>query len=236
MGQQSAITAGIAIDGSGMPFVASGRYGEDRRFDWPSMALSVGLVVALLYAFVALDIVHVHKKHRSLSVVDLAIEPPPPPPPPAPQPDPAVVKVQPAIVTPPPIVPVSAPAPPPVASTPTPPPPQAVIVAPAAPAAPQPAAGPADAGDLSSKMISASPPRYPLESRRKREQGIVVLMVLLGEDGRVSEISVAQSSGVDLLDKAALSAVKGWRWSPTMRDGHGVMVRGLVKIPFVLKA
>jgi protein TonB len=44
-------------------------------------------------------------------------------------------------------------------------------------------------------------------------------MVVVDEEGRVSAISVAASSGADRLDKAALNAVRRWRWSPTMIDG-----------------
>lgn len=84
-------------------------------------------------------------------------------------------------------------------------------------------------------MIAATPPRYPQESRRKREQGTVLLLVLLAADGRVADVSISQSSGFDRLDKAALAAVRHWRWSPTRRGGAAVMVRGLVEIPFILQ-
>ncbi|OJW67110.1 MAG: hypothetical protein BGO57_02850 [Sphingomonadales bacterium 63-6] len=120
--------------------------------------------------------------------------------------------------------------------------PTPVSVAPPAPPAPpaQPAAravapaGPADGGDLSANLISAKPPSYPVEARRKREQGTVVLAVLLSTLGDVVEISVARSSGYERLDKAALSAVRKWRWAPFKRDGAPVMVKGQVTIPFVL--
>lgn len=74
-----------------------------------------------------------------------------------------------------------------------------------------------------------------MESRRKREQGTVVLSLTLSVDGGVSVISVAQSSGFDRLDDAALRAVRKWRWAPTVRNGQPVMVRGQVEIPFVLQ-
>ena len=89
-------------------------------------------------------------------------------------------------------------------------------------------------GDLSASMIEAVPPRYPYESRRLKEQGTVVLDVLLGPDGRVERIAVRTSSGHARLDKAALDAVRRWRWSPMLRDGQAVAVRGLVEIPFTL--
>jgi len=107
----------------------------------------------------------------------------------------------------------------------------ATPVAAPAPPAPQPVAG----GDLSSTMLEGAPPRYPVESRRKREQGTVVLLLLVGTDGRVAEIRVTRSSGHARLDEAALKAVRRWRWSPAMRNGAAVEVRGTVEIPFILR-
>lgn len=96
------------------------------------------------------------------------------------------------------------------------------------------ASGPADGGDLTGNLVSAKPPSYPVESRRKREQGTVILAVLLSAAGDVAEISIARSSGFERLDKAALQAVKKWRWAPFKRDGVAVTVKGQVAIPFVL--
>jgi protein TonB len=49
------------------------------------------------------------------------------------------------------------------------------------------------------------------------EEGTVTLGLLVGTDGRVVEISIANSSGFARLDKAALDAVRKWRWTPMMR-------------------
>lgn len=111
----------------------------------------------------------------------------------------------------------------------------AVVAAPPAPPRPAPVAAPMDAGDLASRVLDATPPSYPMMSRRLREQGVVVLLLLVDERGRVAEISVRDSSGFHRLDKAARDAVRRWRWSPTLVDGQPVKVRGLVEIPFVLK-
>jgi TonB family protein len=51
-------------------------------------------------------------------------------------------------------------------------------------------------------------PTYPLESRRLREEGTVVLNLLLGTSGRVEEIAVSASSGSPRLDKAALEGAQ----------------------------
>ena len=83
-------------------------------------------------------------------------------------------------------------------------------------------------------MLFAKPPSYPLDSRRAREQGTVKLRVLVGSDGAVKDIEIAGSSGSARLDRAALQAVRRWRWSPVMSNGSAVAVRGYVTIPFVL--
>ena len=84
-------------------------------------------------------------------------------------------------------------------------------------------------------MVSGKPPRYPIESRRKREQGTVVLALTLGIDGTVESIAINRSSGHARLDTAAFDAVRGWRWQPTIRGRQPVRVRGIVEIPFILR-
>lgn len=114
------------------------------------------------------------------------------------------------------------------------------LAAPSAPAAPAPVAAPpvppaaVQAGDLGTRVLSAPPPRYPVQSRRRREQGTVELLLTLGTDGLVEAISVSRSSGFARLDDAALSAVRRWRWEPTVQAGAPIKVRGVVAIPFVL--
>ena len=108
--------------------------------------------------------------------------------------------------------------------------------APPAPPAISVGSGIVQGGDLGTQMIAGKPPRYPVESRRKREQGTVLLALTLGLDGAVESLSIAQSSGFARLDNAARDAVRGWRWKPVMRDGQPVRVKGVVEIPFVLRS
>jgi protein TonB len=49
---------------------------------------------------------------------------------------------------------------------------------------------------------------YPYAARKKGIQGIVIVQLLLDENGSLLEIKVAQSSGHKLLDRAALLLVK----------------------------
>ncbi|MES2497166.1 MAG: energy transducer TonB [Pseudomonadota bacterium] len=203
-------------------------YGANRKPNWSMIIAIVALHVVTLTALVTFDVIHVAQKPEPL-VVDLIAEPPAPPRD-KPKPEPVVVvKVQPVVLTPTPIVQTVTP-PPPIAATTTPPPPKQVVAA-----APQPS-GPVTIGDLDEKLLEGNPPRYPLESRRKHEEGTVVLRLLIGTDGRVSDIAVAQSSGFPRLDRAALQAIRSWRWQPTVRDGQPVEIRGLYSMPFTLRA
>ena len=211
----------------------SAGFAAQRRPNWIAIAFILGIHAAVLFALVKFDVISITKPKSRPLVVDLVMLPADPPPVTAPpeQDVAPLAPVAPAIVAPKAIVLTPAPAPV-VAVTQIAPPPKAVIVAPSAPAAPT---GPVSVADLSSKMISAPPPKYPVESRRRKEQGTVFLSVLVGTDGNVAEIDVSRSSGSARLDKAALEAVRRWRWSPTKQAGMAVMVRGIVDIPFVLQ-
>lgn len=54
-------------------------------------------------------------------------------------------------------------------------------------------------------------PEYPDLERRRRHEGVVYLAVVIGSDGRPSEVAVAKSSGYRMLDQAAVQAVQKWR-------------------------
>ncbi|MBB4101157.1 energy transducer TonB [Sphingomonas kyeonggiensis] len=198
---------------------------------------ALGCAAALIFALAAPMLVQRVKAPR-LAVFDVNLQPPPPPvPKQAPIPPSPVTRRQ--ISLPRPQVILPDPPDPVVDATPVPPPPQPELPAPspsplsALPPAPAPRAP--VARDLVATVLSAVPPRYPIDSRRRREQGVVVLALLVGTDGRVKTISVSNSSGVRRLDDAALAAVRKWRWSPMLVGGVAVEVRGLVEIPFVLR-
>ncbi len=207
-------------------------YRRPRGGDPVATVCSLGVVALVGSAFLFMSPVFVKKQQSAPVVVTLMALPDDPPPAEAPPPPPDVPPPQAAITVPAPIVPtierpVMQVAPSPPVVEPSPPRP--------APPAPPAARGPENLGELSAKMIAATPPKYPTDSRRAHEEGTVVLSVLLSTDGRVTDISVTRSSGFARLDRAALDAVRGWRWSPLMRDGSPVMVRGVVTIPFVLQ-
>lgn len=62
-------------------------------------------------------------------------------------------------------------------------------------------------------------PSYPSLSRRKGEQGSVTLEVLVKADGSAGTVTVKTSSGFSRLDKAAVNAVRRWRFEPHKING-----------------
>jgi protein TonB len=140
--------------------------------------------------------------------------------------------VKPRMVAPDPLVVVPQQAPVAIAAVPE-APPQAIVTAaaPAAPAAP-PSPAPITPPDASAASLKNPAPRYPVESRRKREEGAVRLRVVISADGRVKDISVARSSGFERLDAAALDTVRKWKFQPGMQAGSPVEAIGFLTIPF----
>jgi periplasmic protein TonB len=78
-------------------------------------------------------------------------------------------------------------------------------------------------------------PIYPAVARRREQQGTVTVRVLVGADGSVERAEVADSSGFDTLDNAALETVRSrWRFVPARHDGLAVESWVLVPIRFAL--
>ena len=77
-------------------------------------------------------------------------------------------------------------------------------------------------------------PDYPALSVRRGEQGQVVLNVLIGVDGKAQKAEVAQSSGFERLDAAALATVQRWRYVPGKRSGVPEAMWFKVPLAFVL--
>lgn len=77
-------------------------------------------------------------------------------------------------------------------------------------------------------------PRYPPTSRRMREEGTVVLLVLVDEKGQASRVQVRDSSGYPRLDRAAEEAVQCARFKPYVEDGRAQPALVLIPVEFSL--
>ena len=77
-------------------------------------------------------------------------------------------------------------------------------------------------------------PRYPSESRRAFEQGLVILRVLIDESGHAKNIHVYRSSGHPRLDDAAREAIERAVFRPYMDGGTPREAVAMVPVEFSL--
>jgi periplasmic protein TonB len=77
-------------------------------------------------------------------------------------------------------------------------------------------------------------PRYPPQSRKLREQGLVMLRVLIDERGNACSIEIESSSGHARLDHAAREAVSRAAFRPYVEDGSPRRAMVLIPIEFSL--
>ncbi len=68
------------------------------------------------------------------------------------------------------------------------------------------------------RFVSGEAPIYPEESRRHGEEGVVELRIALRYDGQIRSVDVIGSSGHPRLDRAAVDAVRNWRFQPSTGD------------------
>ena len=88
-------------------------------------------------------------------------------------------------------------------------------------------------GVTSPRVLYDPDPEFSEEARKAKYQGTVVLWVVVGVNGRASDIRVAQSLGMGL-DEKAIEAVKNWRFEPARMNGHPVPVQVQVQVNFRL--
>jgi protein TonB len=78
-------------------------------------------------------------------------------------------------------------------------------------------------------------PKYPRRARRRGYEGTVYLEVLVRQDGKVMDLKLYQSSGHDLLDKAAMKSVKKWVFEPGMKGNRKIDMWVKIPIRFQLR-
>ncbi len=83
------------------------------------------------------------------------------------------------------------------------------------------------------KLIRRVAPPYPRLARQARITGIVKIDAVIAKDGTMRSVQVL--SGHPLLVKAALNAVKQWRYAPTLLNGEPVEVVTRIDVNFKLQ-
>ena len=85
---------------------------------------------------------------------------------------------------------------------------------------------------MEGNLIHRVQPDYPAPARQFRIQGLVVLRAMIGRDGAIEDLQVL--SGHPMLVKAAVEAVRQWRYRPYELNGEPVEVETEVKVNFIL--
>jgi peptidyl-prolyl cis-trans isomerase A (cyclophilin A) len=86
-------------------------------------------------------------------------------------------------------------------------------------------------GDVMTGMlIYKTTPSYPVEARQAKVKGTVELEAVIGTDGLVKDLKVI--SGPDLLQQAALDAVKTWRYKPYLLSGVPIAAKTEISVQF----
>jgi protein TonB len=65
-------------------------------------------------------------------------------------------------------------------------------------------------------------PVMPEVARQAGIRGVVILEIIIGVDGKVTDAKVLRS--IPLLDQAAIDAARQWRYEPTLLNGAPVPV------------
>ncbi len=88
---------------------------------------------------------------------------------------------------------------------------------------------------LALTKLFAPPPAYPRNEQARRIGGSVEVLVLVGTDGLPLELRIGNSSGNGNFERAALRALKRWRFQPYVKDGTAREVWARVPVVFTVE-
>jgi protein TonB len=83
------------------------------------------------------------------------------------------------------------------------------------------------------QAIFSPEPNFSDEARKAKQQGVVVLLLVVGQDGHTYNIRVGQTLGMGL-DEKAIEAVSRWRFKPATLNGQPVATQIAVEVDFRL--
>ncbi len=88
--------------------------------------------------------------------------------------------------------------------------------------------------DRDAAPIARLQPAYPPAAFRAGEEGTVLVRVQIDANGMPTQVDVANGSSSRELDRAAVEAVRTWRFEPAVKDGQRVASTVQVPIDFKL--
>lgn len=86
---------------------------------------------------------------------------------------------------------------------------------------------------LRPQLVTRVTPEYPRTARVRRDEGAVVVSVVIDANGRITQPKVIRSVS-EHLDRAALEALEKWRYEPARLNGLAVAVYSIIELSFVL--
>ena len=84
------------------------------------------------------------------------------------------------------------------------------------------------------EIIHQEDPVYPEMARKKEIEGNVIIQALVDKKGEVVKVKIGKSSGHKLLDKAAATAAKDFKYSPALQNKQPVAVWVSYRVSFQL--
>ena len=83
------------------------------------------------------------------------------------------------------------------------------------------------------RIINRIEPEYTDQARENKLEGTVVLLLVVGVDGKAHDIRVKRSLGMGL-DERAVEAVRQWQFKPATKDGQQVPLEVGLEVNFRL--
>ena len=88
---------------------------------------------------------------------------------------------------------------------------------------------------VAAKLLEHTPMEYPGSAKARRLEGWAYYSWVVGKDGRVQEVTIHDSSGIDVFDQEIMQSVKSRVYEPAMLNGFPVEERhGVTHMTFKL--
>jgi TonB family protein len=79
-------------------------------------------------------------------------------------------------------------------------------------------------------LVHRVEPAYPAEARKENLQGVIALDIVVGRDGSV--LSMRALNGPEILARAAMDALRWWKFAPYPVNGEPAVVETTVAVEF----
>ena len=80
------------------------------------------------------------------------------------------------------------------------------------------------------RLVRSVQPKYPVTGRSGGAQGTIVLKTVVGADGKVASVRLVEGNAS--LSRAAMDAVRQWRYRPYVRNGKAQAFQTVVIVDF----